>query len=73
MKPVAGCCTIWLWALGQPLLLQNWIVGLSTLVTFLPLYFERTPREERMVLGEFGDQYRAYMRRTGRVIPRLRG
>ena len=32
----------------------------------------RTPREERMLLARFGDDYRAYMARTGRYLPRLR-
>jgi protein-S-isoprenylcysteine O-methyltransferase Ste14 len=61
----------WLWGLAQPLLLWNWIAGLSMLVTMLPLYLVRVPREERMLLEQFGDAYRDYMRRTGRLIPRL--
>jgi len=31
----------------------------------------RVPREEQMMLEEFGDEYRAYMRVTGRYFPRL--
>jgi protein-S-isoprenylcysteine O-methyltransferase Ste14 len=30
----------------------------------------RVPREERMMLDEFGDQYRTYMERTGRFFPK---
>ena len=63
----------WLWGIAQALLLQNWIAGLSMLVTLAPLYFVRVPREERMMLEHFGDEYRAYMERTGRVIPRVLG
>ena len=59
-----------LWGLAQPLLLWNWIAGLSMLVTLLPLVVYRIPREERMLVEQFGDAYRDYMRRTGRVIPR---
>jgi len=62
----------WLWGIAQPLLLWNWIAGLSMLVTLLPLYLVRVPQEERMLLGRFGDAYQAYMERTGRIIPRLR-
>ena len=63
----------WLWSVAQPLLLQNWIAGWSGLLLFLPLYLSRVPREEQMMLVQFGEAYRAYMRRTGRVIPRLEG
>jgi protein-S-isoprenylcysteine O-methyltransferase Ste14 len=62
----------WLLGIAQPLLLQNWIAGLSGLVSFALLYFSRVPREEQMMLDQFGEEYRAYMNRTGRVIPRLR-
>jgi len=60
-----------LWGIAQVFLLQNWIVGFSMLVTWLPGYFYRTPIEERMMVDQFGNEYRAYMARTGRVFPRL--
>jgi protein-S-isoprenylcysteine O-methyltransferase Ste14 len=60
-----------LWGLAQALLLPNWIAGLASLVAFLPLYLSRVPREERMMLEHFGEQYRAYCDRTGRILPRL--
>jgi protein-S-isoprenylcysteine O-methyltransferase Ste14 len=61
----------WLWAVAQALLLQNWIAGPSMLVTFLPSYLVRVPREEQMMLDHFGQEYRQYMQRTGRVVPRV--
>ncbi len=60
-----------LWGIAQALLLQNWIAGLGSLVVFIPLYLLRVPREEQMMLEQFGEEYRSYMSRTGRVIPRL--
>jgi protein-S-isoprenylcysteine O-methyltransferase Ste14 len=27
--------------------------------------------EEQMLIDQFGDEYRAYMRRTGRLIPKF--
>jgi protein-S-isoprenylcysteine O-methyltransferase Ste14 len=61
---------MWLWGgIAQALLLHNWIVGLAGLALFLPAYLYRAPREERMMLERFGEEYRAYMNRTGRVIP----
>lgn len=32
----------------------------------------RTPREEALLLEEFGDEYRDVMARTGRWLPRMR-
>lgn len=61
----------WLWAIAQALLLQNWIAGLAMLILFFPLYSERVLREEKMMVEEFGDEYRNYMKKTGRIIPRL--
>lgn len=62
----------WLWSVAQALLLHNWIAGPASLLLFLPLYLVRVPREEQMMLDHFGDDYRAYTARTGRVLPRLR-
>lgn len=64
--------SMWLWGVAQALLLQNWIAGWASLVLFLPLYVLRVPREEQMMLEQFGEAYRVYMNRTGRVIPRLK-
>lgn len=60
-----------LWCIAQPLLLQNWIAGFVGIVCFLPLYFVRVPREEQMMLDHFGDAYRDYTERTGRVLPKM--
>jgi len=65
--------SMWLWGVAQTLLLQNWIAGWASLVMFMPLYLLRVPREEQMMLDEFGEEYRAYMNRTGRIVPPLGG
>jgi protein-S-isoprenylcysteine O-methyltransferase Ste14 len=59
----------WLWALAQLLLLPNWIAGSAGLVGFGILFFGRVGREEQMMLEKFGEEYRAYMARTKRIIP----
>lgn len=64
--------SIWLWGIAQGMLLQNWLAGWSFLPVFAVTYFLRTPREERMMCDTFGEQYREYMRRTGRLFPRIR-
>ena len=62
---------IFLFSIAQALLLNNWLAGFAALVTFIPLYIVRRPREERMMIDRFGEEYEAYMRRTGRLLPRL--
>jgi protein-S-isoprenylcysteine O-methyltransferase Ste14 len=61
--------SILLFGLGQGLLLQNWLAGWSAFLTVALMYFVRTPREEHMMCEFFGQEYRDYMRRTGRVFP----
>ncbi len=60
-----------LWGIAQALLLHNWIYGLFNIVSFLPMYLLRVPQEEQMMLNAFGEKYRDYMSRTGRVIPKF--
>ena len=61
----------WLWVIAQPLLLQNWIAGFLNLLVFTAFYFLRVKAEEQMMLDSFGAQYQDYMKRTGRVLPKL--
>jgi protein-S-isoprenylcysteine O-methyltransferase Ste14 len=62
---------MWLWGMAQTLLLQNWIAGWAGLVLFLPMYVSRVPREEQLMMEQFGEAYREYVKRTGRIVPRL--
>ena len=52
------------------LLSANWVIGLAGLATSV-LGAARVDKEEALMIEEFGDQYRAYMQRTGRYLPRL--
>lgn len=60
----------WLWGISQVLLLHNWIAGFSGLTLSVLLYLFRIPGEERMMIAHFGEEYRSYMDRTGRIVPR---
>ena len=62
-----------LWCIAQLFLMHNWIAGWAGLVAFLPMLLVRMPNEERMMLDHFGNDYRAYCARTGRIAPRLFG
>lgn len=63
---------IWLFGIAQGLLLHNWLAGWSALACFAVMYTVRVPREERMMCEFFGNEYREYMQRTGRLWPSLR-
>ena len=59
-------------SISQALLLENWIAGLSAIITFIPLYLVRVRQEEKMMLEHFGDTYLKYMQQTGRICPKLK-
>jgi len=59
----------WLLAFAQAFLVPNWVAGLSGIVGWGILFFLRVDREEELMVETFGDEYRAYMRRTARVLP----
>ncbi|MFQ6084665.1 MAG: isoprenylcysteine carboxylmethyltransferase family protein [Candidatus Bathyarchaeia archaeon] len=48
----------------------NWLLSLLTVITIISVY-ARIGKEEAMMVERFGDEYRDYMRRTGRLLPRL--
>jgi protein-S-isoprenylcysteine O-methyltransferase Ste14 len=54
------------------LLAANWFIFTLLIVAFIIL-MKRTPIEERRLIEHFGDDYREYMQRTGRYLPRWRG
>jgi protein-S-isoprenylcysteine O-methyltransferase Ste14 len=62
---------LFLYSIGQVLVLPNWLAGPSYLVTFGILFVLRLQAEERMMLEEFGDDYASYMKRTKRLVPGL--
>ena len=60
-----------LWAIAQIFILHNWIAGFSFIVAMIPHYLLRVGREERMMIDQFGDEYREYMKTSGRILPKL--
>ena len=49
---------------------DNWFIATLGVVTFI-LMAIRTPTEEANLIAKFGDEYRDYMRHTGRFFPKL--
>lgn len=58
------------WAIAQALLLQNAVAGVGGIVAVALIWLVRVPREEAMMVEHFGDAYREYMARTGRLLPK---
>lgn len=51
-------------------LTANWLIGLTSLIVLIFLAV-RTPKEEAMLIERFGQQYRDYMAKTGKFVPRI--
>lgn len=60
---------LFIYAAGQALVVPNWLVGPAYAVAMVFLFALRLRPEERMMLEEFGDNYRAYIATTKRLIP----
>ncbi|MBI5965235.1 MAG: isoprenylcysteine carboxylmethyltransferase family protein [Chloroflexi bacterium] len=49
---------------------DNWFIAAFGILAFI-LMAVRTPKEEANLIEKFGDEYREYMKRTGRFLPKL--
>jgi len=49
---------------------DNWFIAALGILTFF-LMASRTPKEEANLIEKFGDEYREYMKRTGRYFPKI--
>jgi protein-S-isoprenylcysteine O-methyltransferase Ste14 len=64
--------TAFLLILGSTLLISaNWLIGISWIGMTALEVASRIGFEENLMLEYFGDQYREYMKRTGRLLPRM--
>jgi protein-S-isoprenylcysteine O-methyltransferase Ste14 len=48
----------------------NWIFVAICALSILGLLW-RVPKEEQMMIETFGDEYKDYMKRTGRFFPKF--
>ena len=65
--PMYAAILVWATSLG--FVMANWVPIIFAVSAGL-LLVVRVPREEQMMLEQFGDEYREYMNRTGRFIPK---
>jgi protein-S-isoprenylcysteine O-methyltransferase Ste14 len=49
---------------------DNWFVAALGILAFIAMAI-RTPKEEANLIEKFGDEYREYMKRTGRFLPKV--
>ena len=56
-------------AVGLALVSANWVFVVLVVLIIVGLVF-RIPKEEKMLIEEFGQAYRDYMQRTGSLFPK---
>ena len=49
---------------------DNWFIAALGMLAFIAMA-KRTPQEEANLIEKFGDEYREYMKHTGRFLPKL--
>ena len=54
--------------IGMPVAASS-LYGLLIMLTLIPIILNRIRMEERMLIGEFGNAYRAYQRATKKLVP----
>lgn len=59
--------------LSLGILAANWFIMLMAVLVIIGMALVVIPREEAQLLEKFGDSYREYRKRTGKLTPRLRG
>ncbi len=57
--------------IGTWLALSNWMVGAMSVFSWYIFCRVRIRHEENVLIKEFGDEYREYMKRAGSLLPKL--
>lgn len=60
-----------LYFLGALVLVSDNFLFLILLILLIPGIYRRMKKEERMMIEKFGEEYLEYMKRTGRVFPKV--
>ncbi len=60
------------WCVVLSLLTANWIFIAVCALSIIGLLW-RIPKEEQMMIDAFGDEYRTYMKHSGRIFPKIKG
>jgi protein-S-isoprenylcysteine O-methyltransferase Ste14 len=65
--PMYTAILVWVTSLG--FVIANWVPIIFAVLVAVILV-ARVPREEQMIVERFGDEYREYMKRAGRFLPK---
>jgi protein-S-isoprenylcysteine O-methyltransferase Ste14 len=60
-----------IWAIGLALFTANMVFTVLAVLTIIGLIL-RVPKEEKMMIEQFGEEYKKYIQSTGRYFPRFR-
>jgi protein-S-isoprenylcysteine O-methyltransferase Ste14 len=61
-----------LWGAAQVLMVHNWLAGFLGFAAIALIMILRIPREERILIDQFGEEYSRYKQTTGALLPRLK-
>ncbi|MCL4274283.1 MAG: isoprenylcysteine carboxylmethyltransferase family protein [Anaerolineales bacterium] len=53
-------------------LTSNWLIGFCGLAIIASVIVIRVPEEEKILIEQFGDEYRNYIKHSGSLFPKLR-
>lgn len=53
------------------LLTSNWFIGLCGIAIIISVIMIRVPEEEKLLIEQFGDEYRSYKQNTGSLLPKF--
>jgi len=56
--------------IGIALVMANWAFAIFTMASIVGLV-ARIPKEERMMIQRFGEEYKEYIKRTGKFSPKF--
>lgn len=60
-----------LWSISQGIVLPNSFLIVVSILSMGIVYFSRVNAEEQLMIEQFGNEYIKYMKKTGRIIPKI--
>jgi protein-S-isoprenylcysteine O-methyltransferase Ste14 len=61
---------MFIWVIGLVIFTANWGFIVMAVLTIIML-IARVPKEEKMMIEQFGEEYKKYKGKTGRFFPKF--